>query len=139
MLDKSWQDYIMKRFVESWKETWEMKVKIVMQFKKMCEKGGSLISKAKPKLGKCHKLGHWKFKYNSSQRKMTRKLEQSKMYHLKQIRKKHPIQFKLNLMVRKVKQLWQQWVVWSCYDISRDRQKQQCTLILWLKNIHAFQ
>jgi hypothetical protein len=32
-------------------------------------------------------------------------LEQSKMYHLKQIRKKHPIQFKLNLMVRKVKQL----------------------------------
>lgn len=60
-----------------------------MKFK-MYEKGGNLSSKAKPKLGKCHKLGHWKFKYNSSQSKMTRKLEQSKMHHLKQIRKKNP-------------------------------------------------
>jgi hypothetical protein len=76
-----------------------------MKFKKMYEKGGSLRSKAKPKLGKCHKLGHRKFKYNSSQSKMTRKLEQSKMHHLKQIRKKHPMQSKLNLVMRKVKQL----------------------------------
>lgn len=70
----SWQYYIMSRLIE--RETWEMKVRIVMKFKKMYEKGGSLRSKAKPKLGKCHKLGHWKFKYNSRQSKMTIKFEQ---------------------------------------------------------------